>query len=101
MLMGGRDCGEGQAGETSGIVGIAFCVDFDDEVLIGTYFFFNDAATPEIYTLSLHAALPICTPSFVFPHRISRNLGEIGEHTSELQSRRYIASAVCCLKTKS
>src|SRR5205823_12610817 len=24
------------------------------------YFFFNDTATPEIYTLSLHDALPIC-----------------------------------------
>src|SRR3712207_8058649 len=24
------------------------------------FFFFNDTATPEIYTLSLHAALPIC-----------------------------------------
>src|SRR5438270_13405115 len=25
-------------------------------------FFFNDTATPEIYTLSLHDALPICRP---------------------------------------
>src|SRR3712207_8405854 len=25
------------------------------------YFFFNDTATTEIYTLSLHDALPICT----------------------------------------
>src|SRR2546422_9412768 len=25
-----------------------------------TYFFFNDTATTEIYTLSLHDALPIC-----------------------------------------
>src|SRR3712207_7145065 len=25
-------------------------------------FFFNDTATTEIYTLSLHDALPICTP---------------------------------------
>ena len=24
------------------------------------FFFFNDTATPEIYTLSLHDALPIC-----------------------------------------
>src|SRR5258707_15359587 len=26
------------------------------------YFFFNDTATTEIYTLSLHDALPICLP---------------------------------------
>src|SRR3989475_10253536 len=28
--------------------------------LISTFFFFNDTATTEIYTLSLHDALPIC-----------------------------------------
>src|SRR3712207_8769423 len=27
---------------------------------IGQFFFFNDTATTEIYTLSLHDALPIC-----------------------------------------
>src|SRR2546430_7759382 len=27
------------------------------------FFFFNDTATTEIYTLSLHDALPICCPS--------------------------------------
>src|SRR2546422_6755604 len=27
-----------------------------------TFFFFNDTATTEIYTLSLHDALPICCP---------------------------------------
>src|SRR2546430_4359679 len=47
------------------------------------FFFFNDTAPPEIYTLSLHAALPICLrgtePAFVFTaargslvHRIRR-----------------------------
>ena len=29
-----------------------------------SYFFFNDTATPEIYTLSLHAALPIYVLDF-------------------------------------
>ena len=29
-------------------------------VTVITYFFFNDTATTEIYTLSLHDALPIC-----------------------------------------
>src|SRR5437868_14130298 len=61
-------------------------------------FFFNDAATTEIYTLSLHDALPICRrpttrwrgrrrckpPSF---RRALRNEGRSEEHTSELQSR--------------
>ena len=27
---------------------------------VGCFFFFNDTATTEIYTLSLHDALPIC-----------------------------------------
>src|SRR2546430_11984101 len=29
------------------------------------FFFFNDTATTEIYTLSLHDALPICTRSLL------------------------------------
>src|SRR3712207_9187192 len=32
------------------------------EVYSLTLFFFNDTATTEIYTLSLHDALPICVP---------------------------------------
>src|SRR6266581_9486003 len=52
-------------------------------------FFFNDTATTEIYTLSLHDALPIC------PRNIRRYQvrwkeqvwpGRSEEHTSELQS---------------
>src|SRR5216683_1074443 len=31
-----------------------------DEFLLFLFFFFNDTATTEIYTLSLHDALPIC-----------------------------------------
>src|SRR5438067_8438062 len=59
------------------------------------FFFFNDTATTEIYTLSLHDALPI-SGSFRFaqPPR-EWDLGGVGgddlirseEHTSELQSR--------------
>src|SRR5471030_2953400 len=30
------------------------------------FFFFNDTATTEIYTLSLHDALPICWPLFIW-----------------------------------
>ena len=29
-------------------------------VVVVVFFFFNDTATTEIYTLSLHDALPIC-----------------------------------------
>src|SRR6266536_3144319 len=56
------------------------------------FFFFNDTATTEIYTLSLHDALPICAaarararqPDPDEPrHRPRRS----EEHTSELQSR--------------
>src|SRR5438067_13483543 len=35
-------------------------------------FFFNAPATPEIYTLSLHDALPICLESIYEPGRRSR-----------------------------
>src|SRR2546427_6426676 len=35
-----------------------------------TFFFFNDTATTEIYTLSLHDALPICGETPVVPQRL-------------------------------
>src|SRR5256885_9737345 len=34
------------------------------------FFFFNDTATTEIYTLSLHDALPILQPLLEDPHRV-------------------------------
>src|SRR5256885_6715821 len=60
-----------------------------------SFFFFNDTATTEIYTLSLHDALPISplpierdTPSVGFATQIippsTNHRSE--EHTSELQS---------------
>src|SRR5271170_8418798 len=56
------------------------------------YFFFNDTATTEIYTLSLHDALPIWMssparrqPRLDFCRRGRHPRSE--EHTSELQSR--------------
>src|SRR3712207_5298719 len=49
-------------------------------------FFFNDTATTEIYTLSLHDALPIwshrgCMAAIYLPRSISRTLGtcDLGE----------------------
>src|SRR2546430_15686371 len=35
--------------------------------LITFFFFFNDTATTEIYTLSLHDALPICFGARILP----------------------------------
>src|SRR6266850_4530583 len=60
--------------------------------LILRFFFFNDTATTEIYTLSLHDALPISRqllvaegPRLLFEHH--RNaVARSEEHTSELQS---------------
>src|SRR3712207_9427087 len=43
-------------------------------MVIYLIFFFNDTATTEIYTLSLHDALPICRPR-VRGHRDRRLLG--------------------------
>src|SRR5256885_8774513 len=60
------------------------------------FFFFNDTATTEIYTLSLHDALPICSSLSLREEDSSlrsgstrlRQLlhGRSEEHTSELQS---------------
>src|ERR1043165_10274745 len=73
-------------------------------VVFFSFFFFNDTATTEIYTLSLHDALPIwrgrlcrrrfCLCARAFPGWRSE------EHTSELQSRGLISYAVFCLKKK-
>src|SRR5256885_12168526 len=59
------------------------------------FFFFNDTATTEIYTLSLHDALPICSivpggrpNGWRMPDRSPTSAADIRseEHTSELQS---------------
>ena len=82
------------------------------------YFFFNDTATTEIYTLSLHDALPISEVKFFLCSGTEKNHAskaerleaakkkvvvshhEIGRHTSELQSPVPISYAVFCLKKK-
>src|ERR1019366_10819459 len=65
-----------------------------------TFFFFNDTATTEIYTLSLHDALPIYHYS-ANDFKVVRlsdnrrvNNGRSEEHTSELQS---LTNLVCRL----
>src|SRR6266568_9509842 len=59
------------------------------------FFFFNDPATTEIYTLSLHVALPISrhirAPQAGRPlHDTLRLLPRSEEHTSELQSQFHL-----------
>src|SRR5256885_11514565 len=58
-----------------------------------SFFFFNDTATTEIYTLSLHDALPICAgPDAAGLGHMHKGLYLLQihvrseEHTSELQS---------------
>src|SRR5438874_6266525 len=77
-------------------------------------FFFNDTATTEIYTLSLHDALPISSTSArgkarAVPRttRPSRCLADrlrlrrrSEEHTSELQSRRDLVCRLLLEKKK-
>src|SRR2546430_7916288 len=79
------------------------------------FFFFNDTATTEIYTLSLHDALPICLHRrlrrgvrhphrAVRPHRAARPAGgglrRSEEHTSELQSQSNLVCRLLLEKKK-
>src|SRR2546429_10014488 len=92
------------------------------------FFFFNDTATTEIYTLSLHDALPI-SPSQPFGkswradrhdhkfleihrvigvrpavqnvhHRAGQQITRSEEHTSELQSRLHLVCRLLLEKKK-
>src|SRR5258707_8195231 len=93
------------------------------------FFFFNDTATTEIYTLSLHDALPICRrteprdvgevllrpdadvdaagradpPGIFRDARLVRDKvvrERSEEHTSELQSRQYLVCRLLLEKKK-
>src|SRR6266568_9699257 len=78
------------------------------------FFFFNDTATTEIYTLSLHDALPISFASFVArtwcapkPRASSALLAldvnavtRSEEHTSELQSQFHLVCRLLLEKKK-
>src|SRR2546422_6308600 len=88
------------------------------------FFFFNDTATTEIYTLSLHDALPICLPPTPvrphiypdrtrskgvrsgsvlqqqFPCQATRSRERSEEHTSELQSRLHLVCRLLLEKKK-
>src|ERR1041384_8871284 len=60
------------------------------------FFFFNDTATTEIYTLSLHDALPISSRDDTVDGAVDDRRRSAGspkrseEHTSELQSLAYL-----------
>ena len=87
-------------------------------MMLYVFFFFNDTATTEIYTLSLHDALPIYGAAVadgavvVAEHVVHADGavvesvvggvddGRSEEHTSELQSPVPISYAVFCLKKK-
>src|SRR3712207_7420160 len=91
------------------------------------FFFFNDTATTEIYTLSLHDALPISrrrpamatttpdpppgtraprrpstdSPATAAPRHVARApTRRSEEHTSELQSRQYLVCRLLLEKKK-
>src|SRR2546427_1174193 len=73
------------------------------------FFFFNDTATTEIYTLSLHDALPIspsspctCFSSFVAESwaTLSQGKEERRKSTRLNSSHSQISYAVFCLKKK-
>src|SRR2546422_5216588 len=72
-----------------------------------SFFFFNDTATTEIYTLSLHDALPISRRLRAGPPRVHHGwrrlrdgAAEIGKHTSELQSRLHLVCRLLLEKKK-
>src|SRR6266540_7228890 len=70
------------------------------------FFFFNDTATTEIYTLSLHDALPISRPWTVLPARAGprapiRHRRRRDRKSTRLNSSHItISYAVFCLKKK-
>src|SRR2546425_8877564 len=83
------------------------------------FFFFNDTATTEIYTLSLHDALPISPPKVTrvvgdqmfhasgdrqFQNVVIIRIRQVGsrseEHTSELQSLAYLVCRLLLEKKK-
>src|SRR3712207_7267870 len=87
----------------------------DDDSDSFMVFFFNDTATTEIYTLSLHDALPIFLSSLGWEHdvvdavvcgddvkrgRPAPDLIRSEEHTSELQSRQYLVCRLLLEKKK-
>src|SRR5438034_10833176 len=101
-----------------------YCCSISYILLSCSLFFFNDAATTEIYTLSLHDALPICAriwPETIvdFDQGLNKAISKIREalgdsaenprfietvrseeHTSELQSHSDLVCRLLLEKKK-
>src|SRR5687768_18498034 len=90
-----------------------FTISLFSFLLIFIFFFFNDTATTEIYTLSLHDALPISlrrSSAVLPPHAVCGGGSGRGaahhsaprseEHTSELQSRLHLVCRLLLEKKK-
>src|SRR5437588_6663240 len=87
------------------------CVDGAAAVCALRFFFFNDTATTEIYTLSLHDALPIWAEDPPSPLACRERVGDrldasqlpgdrSEEHTSELQSHSDLVCRLLLEKKK-
>src|SRR2546427_12896818 len=86
-----------------------FFFSFLNQPFSSSFFFFNDTATTEIYTLSLHDALPI-SPAWKRPNKCAgrsslvwqRNsaVTRSEEHTSELQSQSNLVCRLLLEKKK-
>src|SRR5579875_2815510 len=103
-MLGGLDCGY-----NSGRGGHPADLPAGDRECLACFFVFNDAATTEIYTLSLHDALPISRAQAFRgqPARPAARLahgGDAGEgdrkSTRLNSSHTVISYAVFCLKKK-
>src|SRR6266404_9274056 len=82
-----------------------FCAIYPSVIIfLFFFFFFNDTATTEIYTLSLHDALPISNtwapPLALPPLNVLLPGSRSEEHTSELQSLAYLVCRLLLEKKK-
>src|SRR5271169_7080849 len=89
----------------SGYVFVLFIYRSHREFVCCYFFFFNDTATTEIYTLSLHDALPICPFHFwpwePFPRPSASSPFHSDRKSTRLNSSHgSISYAVFCLKKK-
>src|SRR3712207_9184427 len=95
-------------------------ITYSCDTLLFFFFFFNDTATTEIYTLSLHDALPISMVDIALISSASQSSAGMlnwkiavpsfcassytpcrsEEHTSELQSRQYLVCRLLLEKKK-
>src|SRR2546422_9175309 len=98
---------------------VSFHILFLLTIFFSFFFFFNDTATTEIYTLSLHDALPISLPgtpctqalslrplrkTFALQRWLKQKFESKStrseEHTSELQSRLHLVCRLLLEKKK-